>query len=128
MMNRYQRIALGLAVALGLGLGVGPAQAQTADEGRMLVLPFTDVPEDHWAFQALLNLAGVYGCMSGYPDGTFRGEDSVTRYEFVAGMDACLGVLNTMLQQQQSQQQELNLLREDLQQSFEELRDLEGSL
>lgn len=127
-MNRYQRIALGLAVALGLGLGVGPAQAQTADEGRMLVLPFTDVPEDHWAFQALLNLAGVYGCMSGYPDGTFRGEDSVTRYEFVAGMDACLGVLNTMLQQQQSQQQELNLLREDLQQSFEELRDLEGSL
>ena len=30
------------------------------------------------------------GCISGYPDGTFRGDRPVTRYEFAAGLNACL--------------------------------------
>lgn len=115
-----------MGMTLGLSLGIAPAQAQPVNDE--LRLPFTDVPVDHWAYQALLNLAGVYGCVGGYPDGTFRGENDVTRYEFAAGMDACLSVLNTLLQQQQAQQQELDALRDDLQQSFQELRDLDSAL
>jgi S-layer homology domain len=30
------------------------------------------------------------GCLSGYPDGTFQGDRPITRYEFVAGLNACL--------------------------------------
>lgn len=60
------------------------------------VLPaadFVDVPPTHWAYGAVNSLAENYGCLSGYPDGTFRGDEFVTRYEFAAAMDVCLGNL-----------------------------------
>lgn len=96
-------------------------------QNESLVLPFTDVPSDHWAYQALLNLAGGYGCVGGYPDGTFRGENAVTRYEFAAGMDACLGALNDLLRQH-SQRQSLDALRQTLDQDLQELRSLDRQL
>ncbi|MUL36817.1 S-layer homology domain-containing protein [Gloeocapsopsis dulcis] len=37
------------------------------------------------------------GCLSGYPDGTFRGDRPVTRYEFAAGLNACLDRVNQLL-------------------------------
>ncbi len=131
------------AVALGLGLGVlaaiAPAQANPAGDTvvepvaqgteQQLVLPFTDVSPDHWAYEALLNLAGVYGCVSGYPDGTFRGEDTVTRYEFAAGMDSCLSVLVDLAQQQQqARDQEVRSLIESMEQSLSDLREIEADL
>lgn len=42
---------------------------------------FTDLPPDHWAYQAVTYLAAS-GIINGYPDGTFRPENSVTRAEF----------------------------------------------
>ncbi|MBE9160157.1 S-layer homology domain-containing protein [Nodosilinea sp. LEGE 06152] len=103
--------------------------AVTQGDGGRLVLPFTDVPPDHWAYEALLNLAGTYGCVSGYPDGTFRGEDAVTRYEFAAGMDACLSVISGLAQQQQAEQgQAVRDLIDDMEQSLQELRQLETEL
>lgn len=129
-----------LSVMVGgvTAVGLAPAQAEDAPaanapvhqaQGETLTLPFTDVPEDHWAYQALLNLAGVYGCIGGYPDGTFRGDNAVTRYEFAAGMESCLGVLNTLLQQHQAQQQQaVSDLIEDMEQSLQELRGLEERL
>lgn len=102
------------------------AQAQI-EESPQLVLPFTDVPSDHWAYQALLNLTGNYGCLSGYPDGTFRGEAAVTRYEFAAGMDACIGVLTGLIEQRQSEEQQaVEALIESMQQSLDELRQIDG--
>ncbi len=98
---------------------------QTSQTGE-LALPFTDVSPDHWAYQALLNLAGTYGCVRGYPDGTFRGEAPVTRYEFAAGLDSCLGaVLGLIEQQQGTQQREVDALIDAMEQSLEELRQLE---
>jgi len=37
------------------------------------------------------------GCLSGYPDGTFQGDRPVTRYEFAAGLNACLDRVNQLL-------------------------------
>ncbi|NJL45541.1 MAG: S-layer homology domain-containing protein [Leptolyngbyaceae cyanobacterium SM2_3_12] len=92
-----------------------------------MVLPFTDVSSDHWAYQALLNLAGTYSCLSGYPDGTFRGEATVTRYEFSAGMDACMGVLTGPMEQRQGEdRQAVEALIESMQQSLDELRQVGG--
>jgi hypothetical protein len=49
-----------------------------------------DVSPGDWAFEALRNLVERYGCIAGYPDGTFRGNRALTRYEFAAGVNACL--------------------------------------
>ena len=42
--------------------------------------PFSDVPADHWAYDAVSQLAKD-GVVDGYGDGTYRGEQTITRYE-----------------------------------------------
>ena len=42
--------------------------------------PFSDVPRDHWAYDAVTQLAAD-GVVEGYGDGTFRGDRNITRYE-----------------------------------------------
>ena len=42
---------------------------------------FPDVPRNHWAYQYISQLAGN-GILVGYPDGTFKGDATMTRYEF----------------------------------------------
>ncbi|HEY9852125.1 MAG TPA: iron uptake porin [Leptolyngbyaceae cyanobacterium] len=49
-----------------------------------------DVQPTDWAFQALQSLIERYGVIAGYPDGTFRGNRAMTRYEFAAGLNAAL--------------------------------------
>ncbi len=62
---------LALSVAAILVLAVAsPAFAQ----------PFADVPTDHWAFDAIAELAAK-GIIEGFPDGTFKGDRGVSRYE-----------------------------------------------
>jgi hypothetical protein len=111
-------------VAQESGTTVPPRDRDSAQTQEM-VLPFTDVSPDHWAYQALLNLAGTYGCVSGYPDGSYRGEAAVTRYEFAAGLGACLGAVLGLLEQQSNQQQEVDALIESMEQSLEELRQIQ---
>ena len=54
------------------------------------VSQLSDVQPTDWAFQALQSLVERYGCIAGYPDGTFRGNRSATRYEMAAALNACL--------------------------------------
>jgi len=54
------------------------------------VSQLTDVRTTDWAFQALQTLVERYGCIAGYPDRTYRGNQALTRYEFAAGLNACL--------------------------------------
>jgi len=49
-----------------------------------------DVSPGDWAFEALRSLVERYGCIAGYPDGTYRGNRPTTRFEFAAGLNACL--------------------------------------
>ncbi len=51
---------------------------------------FSDVKPTDWAFQALSNLVERYGCVAGYPNGTFKGHQAMTRYEAAALLNACL--------------------------------------
>ena len=44
---------------------------------------FPDVPANHWAYEYVSKLAGN-GILKGYPDGTFQGDRTMTRYEFAA--------------------------------------------
>jgi hypothetical protein len=61
------------------------------------VSQLSDVQPTDWAFQALQSLIERYGCIAGYPDGTFRGNRALTRYEFAAGVNACLDRVNELI-------------------------------
>ena len=85
-------------VALGM---IAPA-AQAADinlssinqyasaEQVTSVTQFSDVRPTDWAYQALSNLVERYGCVAGYPNGTFAGGKAMTRFEAAALLNACL--------------------------------------
>jgi len=85
-------------VALGM---IAPA-AQAADinlssinqyasaEQVTSVTQFSDVKPTDWAYQALSNLVERYGCVAGYPNGTFAGGKAMTRFEAAALLNACL--------------------------------------
>ncbi|MCA1991702.1 MAG: iron uptake porin [Coleofasciculus sp. S288] len=49
-----------------------------------------DVSPGDWAYEALRSLVERYGCIAGYPNSTYRGNRAVTRFEFAAGLNACL--------------------------------------
>jgi hypothetical protein len=49
----------------------------------------SDVQPTDWAYTALQGIIERYGCISGYPDGTFRGRRAMSRYEFAANLNAC---------------------------------------
>lgn len=74
-MNKTLRMALGVVL---MGAFVGSAIAQDQ---------FPDVPENHWAYEALANMK-KNGLLVGYPDGLFRGGRPATRYEMAVAIHA----------------------------------------
>jgi hypothetical protein len=70
----------------------------SASQGQVTsVSQLKDVQPTDWAFQALQSLVERYGCIAGYPDGTFRGSRAMTRYEFAAGLNSCLDRVNELI-------------------------------
>ncbi len=61
------------------------------------VSQLSDVRPTDWAFQALQSLVERYGCIAGYPDRTYRGNRAMTRYEFAAGLNACMDQVNELI-------------------------------
>ncbi len=55
-----------------------------------------DVSPTDWAYQALRNLVEEYDCIEGYPNRTYRGDRALTRYEFAAGLNACLEKIGSL--------------------------------
>ena len=64
-----------MVAALAAALTVGAASTTFAAAN-----PFSDVPRDHWAYDAVTQLAAD-GVVEGYGDGTYRGDRNITRYE-----------------------------------------------
>ena len=69
--------------------GVNQYSGSTEDQVTS-VTQFSDVKPTDWAYQALSNLVERYGCVAGYPNGTFKGGQAMTRYEAAALLNACL--------------------------------------
>ncbi len=61
------------------------------------VSQLSDVRPTDWAFQALQSLVERYGCIVGYPDKTYRGNQAMTRYEFAAGLNACMDRISELI-------------------------------
>jgi hypothetical protein len=61
------------------------------------VSQLSDVRPTDWAFTALQSLVERYNCIAGYPDRTYRGQRAMTRFEFAAGLNACLDKINEII-------------------------------
>ncbi|MCZ0902878.1 iron uptake porin, partial [Microcoleus sp. HI-ES] len=74
-----------------------PAQPSGTMSQVTSVTQLSDVRPTDWAFQALQSLVERYSCIVGYPDGTYRGNRALTRYEFAAGVNACLDNITQLI-------------------------------
>src|SRR5688572_17336828 len=84
----------GWALWAGAVIGVGallPGAVQAQGRG-----PFDDVPQGHWAYDAVTDLA-KRGVFTGYPDGTFKGKRALTRYEFAVALQRLLTEVQRMI-------------------------------
>jgi Carbohydrate-selective porin, OprB family/S-layer homology domain len=61
------------------------------------VAGLSDVKPTDWAYQALKTLMERYGVLAGYPDGRFRGNRSVNRYEYAAALAATLDKVENLI-------------------------------
>ncbi|PSB12224.1 hypothetical protein C7B62_03005 [Pleurocapsa sp. CCALA 161] len=103
---------------------------------------FSDIQPTDWSYQALQNLIERYGCLSGFQDGADRGQQTVTRAEFAAGLNSCLNSIekiitkatntpqvdiDTVLRLMQEFQSELAILKGKTDGSQARLQDLEAT-
>ncbi len=99
-MKLFQRlllapVALGLAAPLAASasdLNLAEINKYSGNKKDQVtsITQFSDVQPTEWAYQALSNLIERYGCVAGYPDGTFRGKKPLSRWEAAALLNACL--------------------------------------
>ena len=97
--TRTRRFVAVSAAVVGL---VGPRQASavelnlggidqyTPKDQVTSIAQFSDLQPTDWAYQALIDLVDRYGCVSGYPNGTYLGATALTRFEAAALLNACL--------------------------------------
>lgn len=64
-----------------------------------IIQQFQDIQPTDWSYQALQNLIERYGCISGFNDRTFRGEQAISRAEFSAGLNSCLNKIEKIIAQ-----------------------------
>ena len=97
-MKLFQQLLVAPA-ALGLLAPVAATAAEfnldgvnkyASEEQVTSISQFSDVKPTDWAYQALSNLIERYGCVAGYPDGTYKGGKAMTRFEAAALLNACL--------------------------------------
>ena len=67
-----------------------------------------DVSPTDWAYEALRSLVDRYGCIAGFPNQTYRGSQALSRYEFAAGLNACLNQIERLVASREA------IAREDL--------------
>ena len=56
-----------------------------------------DVSPTDWAYEALRSLVDRYGCIAGFPNQTYRGNQPLSRYEFAAGLNSCLNQIERLI-------------------------------
>ena len=145
-MKPFQRLLVAAPAAALLPVVMAPA-ASLANEAQLnlesvqeysiaqgaTIRDFSDVYPTDWAYQALAKLVDTYGCVSGFPDGTFRGNQPMTRFEMAAVLNSCLDSISGKMdmmgeEMKMSAMEDMDTL-ERLMASFEEeLITLKGSM
>ncbi|BAZ45254.1 porin type major outer membrane protein [Chondrocystis sp. NIES-4102] len=112
------KIAPIIFTAIIAGLYSNPAQGQTilnqieqyGQENQINqvtnVNQLKDVSPTDWAYEALRSLVDRYGCIAGFPNQTYRGDQPLSRYEFAAGLNSCLNQIERLIASSQTVTQE----------------------
>jgi hypothetical protein len=74
-----------LAAGVAASTLVAPAMAKVTYASQL-----KDVQPTEWSYQAISNLISRYGCVAGFPDGTFKAGQAATRAELAALVNACI--------------------------------------
>ncbi|MDJ0691431.1 MAG: iron uptake porin [Xenococcaceae cyanobacterium MO_188.B32] len=106
----YQTTAEGLDKIIS----VNNSLAQSTNVSQM-----RDVQPGDWAYEALRSLVDRYGCIVGFPNQTYRGNKALTRYEFAAGLNACLQQIERLIAASEAVNQEDLATLNRLTQEFE---------
>lgn len=127
----FSTIALCTSAISSTAIAADPSEVSTdpALEQVTSVSQLTDVRPTDWAFQALQSLVERYGCIAGYPDRTYRGNRALTRFEFAAGLNACLDRVNELIAASTAdlvKKEDLNTLQKLQEQFAVELATLRG--
>lgn len=129
-MNKNRIVAALAAGAIlgtvGAGVVSAPSVAYAEEAGG--VDGFSDVPKDHWAYEALDYLAKE-GVIEGYGDGTFRGNRTMTRYEMAAiiakaSKSGSLGGDAVLEKMQREFKDELQTMKKQVKQNTEDIQAL----
>ena len=78
-------LKISLAAASAAALFAAPAMAQVTSVSQL-----SDVQPTEWSYQAISNLISRYGCVAGYPNGTFKPGQPASRAELAALVNACI--------------------------------------
>ncbi|MGK7896734.1 MAG: iron uptake porin [Xenococcus sp. (in: cyanobacteria)] len=81
-----------------------------------------DVSPTDWAYEALRGLVDRYGCIVGYPDQNFKGNQALSRYEFAAGLNACLNQIERLIASSEA------VIQEDLETINKLMQEFEAEL
>ncbi|MEL6438626.1 MAG: iron uptake porin [Cyanobacteria bacterium J06621_8] len=87
-----------------------------------------DVAPTDWAYDALRSLVDRYGCISGFPNQTYRGSQPLTRYEFAAGLNSCLNQIERLIASQEIDAGDLEAINRLNQEFAAELAIIENRL
>jgi hypothetical protein len=90
--------AFGVLLFYGNGVSAKPLNNYQDDLGQLTnVKQLRDIAPTDWAYEALRSLVDRYGCISGFPDQTYRGSQPLNRYEFAAGLNSCLNQIERLV-------------------------------
>jgi Carbohydrate-selective porin, OprB family/S-layer homology domain len=133
--GEFGPVQLILAIGVGLSLGIShPARAQTPVESQSLfpadplmrsvpsVATLDDIRPTDWAYQYVKTLNERYNLLIGDPDGKFRGNEPLTRYEFAAVMAQVLQRVEIFRDEEREELNALQRLLDSYRGAISELR------
>jgi len=88
-----------LSLVAAIAMGSASLLVSTPASAQMKAAQLLDVGPNHWAYGAIQTLMEKYRIMSGFPDKTFRGQRTVTRYELAAVLATVMDRMEDLAQQ-----------------------------
>ena len=119
------------SLANDVQLNLDTVQGYSIAQAATTIRDFSDVYPTDWAYQALSELVETYGCVSGFGDGTFRGNQPMTRFQMAAVLSSCLDSISAkmdMMGQEMSAMEDMETLERLVASFEEELITLKGSV
>ena len=119
------------SLANDVQLNLDTFQGYSIAQAATTIRDFSDVYPTDWAYQALSELVETYGCVSGFGDGTFRGNQPMTRFQMAAVLSSCLDSISAkmdMMGEEMSAMEDMETLERLVASFEEELITLKGSV